>query len=250
MPFDTQAYNIPALSSAIFTPLYVSPTQLGIMPGYYNSATGLVVTALPRDDVYVQYGLYDGNLAAGRQTGLEGPTFNEYKLHLVEAGADWVVGPQAKPGKVGVGYWRQTGLLSTPSGSVRGAEGVYLFASQRLYYERPGTSNNGISVWTQFAATDSDFISTHRYFGWGLTYFGPLPGRADDSAGYALAYGEMNDDPAAGLGPREVISTCYYQYQLRPGCYLQPNLTYISTPAASPGLDDVFAVTLRIILLF
>ena len=37
---------------------------------------------------------------------------------------------------------------------------------------------------------------------------------------------------------------------MTPNTYLQPNLSYIVTPAARPGLDDVFALTLRAILLF
>jgi carbohydrate-selective porin OprB len=60
----------------------------------------------------------------------------------------------------------------------------------------------------------------------------------------------MNDDPAADLGPQEAIYTWYYQYQVSQSCNLQPNLTYISTPASSPGLSDVFALTFRAIVVF
>jgi porin len=250
IPFSEDAYNIPAVSSAILTPLYLSPTQLGVMPGYYNSATGMVAVLNPKDHLYAQYGIYDGNLAAGRQTGLEGPHFNGYCLQIAECGGDWTVGQQEKPGAFGAGYWKQTGLLSAPSGNVHGAEGVYLFSSQRLYFERPGESNNGLTAWLQLAATNSDFISTHRYVGSGLSYFGPIRYRDNDSAGFAFAYGEMNDDPAADLGPQEAIYTWYYQYQVCQSCNLQPNLTYISTPASSPGLSDVFALTFRAIVVF
>ncbi len=250
IPFSDEAYDIPAVTSAIITPLYVSPTQLGVMPGYYNSATGMTAAITPNDHIYAKYGLYDGNLAAGRQTGLEGPHFNGYYLQIAETGAIWTIGQQEKPGGLGAGYWYQSGLLSAPGGNVRGAEGVYLFGSQRLYFERPGESNMGLSAWIQLAATNSDFIETHRYVGSGFTYFGPIRYRDDDSAGVAFAYGKMNDDPASNLGPREAIYSWYYQYQVNPNCYLQPNLTYISTPAGSPGLSDVLAITFRAIVLF
>lgn len=250
MPYDNSAYEIPAVSGAILTPLNISPTQLGVLPGYYNSATGVVTQFRPNDQCYVQYGLYDGNLAAGRQTGLEGTHFNGYNLHVVEGGADWTLGFEKKPGAFGVGYWKQTGLLSAPSGDVRGAEGTYFFASQRLYFEAPGQDNQGLTGWIQLAATDSDFISTHRFIGTGLTYFGPIHGRDNDSAGFAFAYGKMNANPAANLGRQETIYSWYYQYQVSPNCFFQPNLTYISTPADSPGADDVFAVTFRAIVLF
>ncbi|MGE3806131.1 MAG: carbohydrate porin [Gemmataceae bacterium] len=248
--FSNESYNISGLSSAVLAPLYVAPTMLGVMPGYYNSATGLTCSFSPNKTLYAQYGLYDGNVAAGRQTGLEGPNFNSYNFHIVEGGANWTIGPENKPGKFGAGYWKQTGLLSAPGGDVRGAEGMYLFASHRLYYEQPGENNNGLSTYAQFGATNSDFISTHRFVGYGLTYFGPLAGRDDDSAGFAMAYGRMNNDPAAALGRQELIYTWYYQIQVNSNCFVQPNLTYISTPASSPGQNDVFALTLRAALLF
>ncbi|HVX56652.1 MAG TPA: carbohydrate porin, partial [Candidatus Saccharimonadales bacterium] len=243
-------YQIPAVTSVLFTPAYLSPTMLGIMPGYYNSSTGTVATAIPTENSYFQYGLFDGNLAAGRNTGQEGPHFNGYNLHLVETGAHWKIGSEKKPGQIGAGYWKQTGLLSAPGGYVRGAQGIYMFGSQQIYFERAGESNNGLVAWGQFAATDSPFIATHRYFGLGLTYFGPLPGRDNDSAGFGLAYGKMNTNPAANLGKQELNLTWYYQCQVRPNCFIQPNMSYIASPAAQPGLKDVVALTLRAMVLF
>ncbi len=170
-PYSEDNYGVPAITSAIITPLYVNPTQLGVMPGYYNSATGLVASFCPNERAYAQYGLYDGSLAAGRQTGLEGPHFNGYAMQVFELGTVWQIGSQEKPGKIGAGYWKQTGLLEAPGGTVNGADGMYLFTSQRLYYERPFESSNGLFAWGQFAATDSDFIDTHRFVGSGIDLF-------------------------------------------------------------------------------
>ncbi|WP_197534920.1 carbohydrate porin [Symmachiella dynata] len=250
IPFSDGAYNIPAVSSAILTPLFVNPTQLGIMPGYYNSAFGATTALTLPLDTYLQYGWYDGNLAAGRQTGLSGPHFNGFNLHILEAGADWTLGAQKKPGKFGIGGWKQTGELATASGSVNGADGMYLFLSQRLYYEHPDQSDQGISAFVQYAATNSAFIETHRYFGCGLTYFGPLPSRDHDSMGVMAAYGKMNDDPALELGSHELIYTTYYQCNVSKNLFVQPNLTYIDDPAQSTGIPDVFAFTMSVILLF
>ncbi len=250
IPYGDTAYDIAAVSSLIFTPLYISPTQLGVVPGYYNSVVGVTTTLIPFKDTYINYGLYDGNLANGRQTGLEGPHFNGYALHMVEVGCNWTIGARQLPGKFGAGYWAQTGELQAPSGSVDGAQGMYFFGSQRLFYEHPGESNEGMSMFYQFAATDSDFVETHRYFGFGLTYFGPLPGRDGDSAGWGLAYGQMNDNPAADLGADEVILSWYYQWMVSPNCFLQPNLTYIPNPAAALDIPGAFPITLRAILLF
>ena len=86
IPARDQQASIPAISSALFTPLYVNPTLLGVIPGYYNSATGIVASLIPTDNFYLNYGFFDGNLARGEQTGFDGPRFNGYYLHLVEGG--------------------------------------------------------------------------------------------------------------------------------------------------------------------
>jgi len=250
MPHSDPAYDIGAISALIFTPLYVSPTQLGVTPGYYNSATGVTATLIPTEHTYVNYALYDGNLANGRQTGLEGPHFNGYMLHLVEVGCYWQLGARELPGKFGAGYWAQTGTLKAVSGPVNGAQGIYLFGSQHLYYEHPGETDQGLLAYYQFAATDSPFVDTHRYFGFGLTYFGPISSREHDSVGCGLAYGKMNDDPLADLGADEIILSTYYQWMVSPNCFLQPNLSYIPNPAAEPGIAGAFPITLRAILLF
>ncbi|WP_145259543.1 carbohydrate porin [Planctomycetes bacterium Pan216] len=250
IPNLPEAYSVPSITSSIITPLYLNPTMLGVMPGYYNSASGVMAAFKPRPDLYAQYGFYDGNLAAGRQTGLEGPHFNGYYFHIAEVGGNWNVGRKRFPGQAGAGYWRQTGVLAAASGDVQGAEGAYLFASQRISYEDEGVIHDGAIVWLQLAATNSEFIDTHRMAGAGISYYGPFGKRHNDSIGFAFAYGRMNNNPAANLGRQETIYSWYYQYQVRKGIYLQPNWTYISTPAQSRGLDDVFALTMRAILLF
>lgn len=259
-----EASNIPATSGAILTPFYVNPTMLGIIPGYYNSATGLVVSLIPHDKLYLQYGFFDGNLAAGRQTGLEGPHFNGRYFHIGEVGRSWLIGRDELPGQFAVGYWGQTGLLTNFSGqAVSGAQGVYLFGSQRLYWEDPGNSHNGLGCFYQFGATNSDIVFTQRFFGCGLTYFGLLPRRDDDSAGFAMGLGRMTNDPNAGkaffsgfgpgpapVGDHELILTWYYQMQLRPNMFLQPNLTYIPNPARVPGTPGAFPLTIQAVMLY
>ena len=103
VPFEDQAYQIPAVTSVIYTPIFINPTMLGPMPGYYNSATGLVASLFPTERFYLQYGLFDGNLARGVQTGLTGPHFNGYSFQIGEVGLSWTLGPNKMPGKFGTG---------------------------------------------------------------------------------------------------------------------------------------------------
>jgi porin len=256
--------NIPATSGALLAPLYVNPTMLGIIPGYYNSATGIVITVTPSEFLYLQYGFFDGNLPAGSQTGMMGPQFNGHYFHIGEVGVHWGTAEDELPGRFGIGYWGQTGPIETLSNGVEyGAQGVYFFGSQRLTWEDPGVSNNGLSSYYQFGASNNDVVVTQRFFGCGLTYHGLLDGRDNDSAGFAMAWGQMTDDPNAGkiyfkgyppgpapVGSHEVILTWYYQIEIKPGMYLQPNLTYIPDPARVPDTPAAFPFTLQSVVLF
>ncbi|HEY2839916.1 MAG TPA: carbohydrate porin, partial [Pirellulales bacterium] len=159
------AGDIPGVSGAILTPLYVNPTMLGVIPGYYNSAAGVVAALTPVDDFYLQYGFFDGSLALQQQTGLEGPHFNGHYFHIGEVGTSWTMTEDDLPGRFGVGYWGQTGYIPTFNGPVNGAQGVYFFGSQCLYWENPGKSNQGLNGFYQFGASNSPFIITQRFFG-------------------------------------------------------------------------------------
>jgi porin len=256
--------NVPATSGALLTPLYVNPTMLGVIPGYYNSATGIVMSLMPNDNWYLEYGFYDGSQAIGSNTGEKGPEFTGHYFHIGEIGAHWIMGEEKLPGKFGIGYWAQTGPLVTFSNTIEnGAQGVYLFGSQRIWWEEPGISNNGLGAFYQFGASNNDITPTQRYFGCGLTYYGPLPRRDNDSAGFAMGWGKMTDDPNAGkiyfrgygpgpapLGSQEVILTWYYQIDAGNGLYLQPNLTYIPDPARVPGTPAALPLTFQAVMLF
>jgi porin len=257
------AGDIPGVSGAILTPLYVNPTMLGLIPGYYNSAAGVVAALNVSDDFYLQYGFFDGSLALQKQTGLEGPHFNGHYFHIGEVGTSWTLTEDDLPGRFGVGYWGQTGYIPTFNGPVNGAQGVYFFGSQCLYWENPGKSNQGLNGFYQFGASDSPFVITQRFFGCGLTYFGLLPNRDDDSFGFAMAWGRQNSDPNIGrafytgygtnpapLGTHEVILTWYYQIKVADNIFVQPNLTYIPDPARVPGTPGAFPFTLQATMLF
>ena len=84
------------------------------MPGYYNTAYGITATFTPIRNLYLSYGLYDGNIANHVQTGLHGaPNFNGYYFHIGEGGGAWEIA--GLPGSFGIGGWHQTGQLAPTS---------------------------------------------------------------------------------------------------------------------------------------
>ena len=259
---------IPAVTGLIYTPIFVNPTMLGVIPGYYNSATGITTTFAPTTSLYFNYGFYDGNLANirpnTRQTGLEGPHFNGYYFHIGEAGYSYDLGPKKKPGSLGVGVWGQTGKLSTfDGGTQNGANGVYLFGAQRLWFRRPGLDSSGISGFYQFGANNTNALLAREYFGGGFTAFGLVPGRPDDSFGCGMAWTWLNQGYQAGrvffpdapkgpvqLAPSQLMFQAYYQAKVVDGIFAQTALTDIPTPGQSAALPNALAISFRIIALF
>lgn len=250
VPLTQEWISIPAVSGLIYTPIFVNSTMLGVIPGYYNSAYGITFTLAPIKEWYASYGVYDGNLANGTQTGIKvGPTFNGSYYHIGETGFAWLLGQYKKPGDIAMGLWHQSGnIKGAPTIHENNATGFYLFGTQRLWYRNPGIDNSGISSFYQYGSNNSEALPIKRYLGAGLTAFGLIPYRCDDSMGLggALAW------PNRKIFQRttELMLQAYYQAKIINGIYLEPVLSYIPTPGASKNLPAAWAGSLRAIILF
>lgn len=242
--------NIPAVSGLIDTPLFVNPTTYNVIPGYYNSAYGVTVSYLPTKQWYFSFGAYDGNLANGTQTGLKvGPTLNGNYFYIGEVGTTWLLGEEKKPGNIGIGAWEQSGFIEGPPTVLEdNAEGYYLFGNQRLWYRDPHQDKSGISAFYQYGKNNSQALPINRYAGAGATAFGLVPNRPDDSIGVGASLSWLN--PNTYVRPTELMYQAYYQAKIMTGIYLEPVLSYIPVPAASPDIPATWAGTLRLIVLF
>ena len=244
---------IPAVTSLIYTPIFVNPTILGNLPGYYNSAYGVTATAAPNQNLYLSYGIYDGDLALGDQTGLwAAPRFNGYYFNIAELGGAWVLGSNKFPGSAAIGGWDQTGtlsLISTPAAiSQSGTQGFYTFGSQRLWNLSADPAAGSVSGFFQFGTNDLRTMLAQKYFGIGLTGFNLIPGRPADSIGGGLAWSWLNKN--LGFRSNETLIQVYYQAQLVDNLYLQPVFTFVPNPGASPDLKPATVVTVQTTVLF
>jgi porin len=255
VPIQEASRSIPAVTGLIYTPIFVNPTILGVMPGYYNSAYGVTTTFIPTNHLYASYGVYDGSLANGRQTGISAvPDFSGYYFQIGELGCSWLLGQEKLPGSAGLGGWGQTGQLTAGSGaqtiSQNGTEGFYTFGSQRLWLRHPGVDNSGVSGLFQFGINDSSTMSASEYFGLGLTGFGLVPYRESDSFGVGSAWSWLNRLPGSGFRSNELILATYYQVHVYAGIFFQPTISYVPNPGASTSLGGATALTLQTTMLF
>jgi len=249
VPTSNSSHEIASVSGLIYTPVFVNPTMLGVIPGYYDSAYGITVTFTPTKQLYIDYGLYDGSLARGVHTGLKfAPTFDGHYFNAMEVGSAWLLGPQDKPGTLALGGWWQTGKLYGPAIKENGAQGFYMFGSQRLWDRHPGVDSSGITGFFQFGINDSETLPANEYFGSGLTGFGLIPGRPEDSVGVGLAWSWL--DRNLGLRSNEFMTAIYYQMHLVGSVFFQPTLSYVPNPGASRNVPGAVALTSRITVLF
>lgn len=261
---------IPSVTGLMYTPVFVNPTLLGAIGGYYNSVSGVTVSVAPTKNSYLRYGFYDGNLARGVQTGMTGPQFNGYTFNIWEAGVDWVIADKY-PGNIGAGLWYQSGVLQGPNGiSQNGTGGYYMFGSQRVWSNegaKPAASTGktadgkskvviteekhqlaSISGFFQYGTNNSETLPMNDYFGVGLTGFGLVPGRPVDSLGAGVSWAWLNTNLFNRSS--ELMFQGYYQAHLVGGTYFQPAVTYIPTPGADSSLGGAWALTFRVTVLF
>jgi porin len=255
VPMEEPSRSIPAVTGLIYTAIFTNPTMLGAIPGYYNSAYGITTTFTPTKNFYASYGVYDGSLANGRQTGISAvPDFSGYYFQIGELGGSWLLGPDSLPGSVGLGGWGQTGRLTAGKGpsavTQNGTGGFYTFGQQRLWLRHPGVDNSGINSLFQFGINDSRTMLASEYFGLGLTGFGLVPHRESDSVGVGSAWSWLNRLPGSGFRSNELILQVYYQALVFGGVSFQPTFSYIPNPGASTSVQGATALTLQSTILF
>jgi len=253
VPVQDPLLRIPAVSGLLYTPVFVNPTILGALPGYYNSAYGVTATVAPSRRFYLSLGGYDGNVARGEQTGLQiGPRFNGYRFQIGETGTAWLLGPGDLPGAFAIGGWDQTGTLtlSRPQGAVtqNGTHGVYAFASQRLWRGSGEGDARGVSGFIQLGINDSRTMIATGYVGLGVTAFGVIPGRPVDSLGAGIAWSRLNRN--RDLRPSETLLQFYDQIQICGAVYLQPTLTLSPNPGEKTARVPAIAFTVQSTVLF
>ncbi|OGT52800.1 MAG: porin [Gammaproteobacteria bacterium RIFCSPHIGHO2_12_FULL_42_13] len=250
VPLTEANLYIPAVTGLIYTPLFVNATMLGVMPGYYNSAYGVTLNFVPTEKWYLSLGAYDGSLAQGVQTGQhKWPVFDGAGFYIAESGFSWLLGKNKMPGTFSMGLWHQTGLIQgSATLSEHNSTGIYLFGSQRVWYQHPNVDNDGISIFYQLGQSNSYSLPMEKYVSGGFTGFGLIPHRENDTFGMGAALTALNQKSFDRR--TELILQAYYQAFVTTGIYLEPALTYIPTPAISKNLNAAWAGTLRAIVLF
>jgi porin len=236
LPIPDEKPYIAAVTGLLFTPIYVNPSILGVMPGYYNSAWGLTLHAAPTPSSYINYGFYDGSLARGRQTGTHAwPTFNSHYFTIGEVGTSWA---GDYPGKVGVGGWGQTGTLGAGANVESGAQGIYATASNRLWTQQREDGAGAYIGYLQYGINNSRTMMVNEFVGGGVAGFGVIPYRPKDSLGFGIGVSWLNNPPISQ--ETEILTQFYYQAHLIGDIFFQPTFTYVPNPGIPTNTGSAY----------
>lgn len=181
-------------------------------------------------------------------------------------------GAASRPGTLKLGAWRHFAhfsdqrfgadglLLADPAGSGlprrrAGDYGAYLVVDQSVWRDASVTgegpySGREVGVFGRIAATPSDRNLLDLYADAGISVKGPFAGRPDDVFGVAAAYARVSRsardydlDLIAFSGTpgvrrdHEVALEATYQWQVRSGWVVQPDIQYVVHPGGHVQAD-------------
>jgi porin len=231
-------------------------------PAYPLSAPSVRLKYVPNPEFSIQASLIDGTPGGGRpSSGIDpqrrnpnGTRFpvSDPPLAIAEVAYAYNTRPgaQGQPGTVTLGGWHRFGRVDalTPdpvsglSRRVSGDSGLYGLIDQTIYRE-PDDPNDGASVFLRASGSPGDRNLVDLYLDGGIAYRGLLPGRSDDTLGFAAGFARIApaarrlDTIAAAQGPTprprrsaETVLEATYQAVLAPGVAVQPTLQYVIHP--------------------
>lgn len=160
-------------------------------------------------------------------------------------------------GKLSVGgFWYSApteSFLANESGGsdLRSNRGVYILVDQPIFREF-GEREQGLNAFVRMGVADARVNQLGSYIGAGLLYTGPISGRDDDQVGFAMAAARngadfLGSERAAGNLYRRAETALELSYLFSGEWFtVQPDIQYIINPGTDPGLDNAFALGLRL----
>lgn len=198
------------------------------IPVFPSQQMGVRARVKLPNDIYIQDGFYDGNLAIGANPKSFFTGDNNY-LNMTEIYK--LTKFDGKEGKYLVGNWIKTGDYDSFKGSTKHNNyGVYAGFEQKLTNKFEDNSG-GLSVFGQFGYARNSINDVPYYGGGGLVYKGITKKRKGDSVGIAFGWHQF-DRQLYKLEHKtsEKVIELFYKIKLSEFLYIQPDFQYIIDP--------------------
>ena len=139
--------------------------------------------------------------------------------------------------------------LSKPDSTKSGIYSIYGMFQQMVYRDGMAGSQKGLTVWGKAALAPKSTVSTMPYFfGGGLSYQGPIPGRDADMGSVAVIYGTLSR-----YIPRttaETVIEVNYQITINGWLSITPDLQYVIRPSGSKAIKNAFVLGTQMAIVF
>ena len=248
-------------------PVLTSANQPNGGPAYPLATPGVRLKLTPAEGVVLLAALFNGDPAGPgpdaqrRNAGGTAFRLNDSPLAIAELAWSYNQGKDAGglPGSVKLGGWHHFGTFSSlsqdtdgrslldPASSgiprrTSGSGGVYAVLDQ-LVWRLPSSEDGGVGVFARVGGSPTRTSPIDLYADGGITAKGLVPGRPNDTVGFAAAYMRVGagaraldrDQGAFGtlgfpIRSSETALELTYQAEIIPGFTLQPDLQYVIRP--------------------
>lgn len=249
------------LPTEVGTPLAASLDNHGAVPSYPVAAPGIVVSFGGNHPFSSRVGLYHGGpgpdasnnhgfdwdrlSAAGVVIFAESAwrTTVTGRENVLHAGASYHTGTFDNFSRINAGYGTAT---------VRGLFGAYLFDDLTLSCAPDGKPRLGL-FWHVGASPQLDRSVVSTYADLGLSWFGPLPARPNDTVGFGFSWTRFGTAYRRCAGPSvlaasETVWEATYRAELTGHWFLQAEWQWLGNPSDPSGSGhrrDAMVVGLR-----
>ena len=234
-----------------------SPT-IFVLPTYPDPAVSINVFIHPADNIYANFGVYDGSGVEGIKTGKRGLDnfINDGRgvFMIAELGSSWLARDNELSGRVGLGAWHLNGDFERFDGlEDSSSSGFYLVLDQTLWKENPQSGDDGkvINSFLQYGVAEEEVSEIENHFGAGLVLNRPFAKRNDDVLGVGASWVDLSDDSSLEFGKSsEIAVELFYKFQVGSNLSIKPDFQYIINPGGSSELNDATIASVRLALTF
>jgi porin len=224
-----------------------------------NTTVGMRIDFKQSPNVVWRAAVLRGDLLAGEVAVLSRPDSAGTPRHPRFQIGRGTIRPYAR--KIAVGAWYYSARLPDiveveASGEPvlhRGSRGAYLVADQTVWSASTGA--RALMAFVQLGIGDERVNQVGSYAGGGLTFAGPLPSRAQDEVGLAIASAMMGSHFKRALLPdnpssAETTAELTYFAQFGARLAMQPDVQYVIDPGGTNARRNAFVAGLRIALAY
>ncbi len=225
----------------------IGPDYAQTMPSIYPiTSLGIVEEWQPVKGRFWRFGLFGG------VTG--DPGHPRAFTHIGFSGKDGATAivereQTLQAGTFKLGAWVYTAQVPAFTGAGNATRAGLYEQYAKTIWRGSAKSGRKLDAWLRLGQANSDALKISNYEGGGFAYTGWLVGRPKDQAGIAIyraGFGAPYQHATPGLAAAETTLEATYQYQVKDGFSVQPDVQYVDDPSGDKHIGHALVIGLRL----